>query len=635
MLSYGLESTAPSAGNYYLGKEEGPITDDELSLLMAVPRAAESTPNAVLFRLPLGPDPSFGWVDATCAEVRSIVARLAAVWQSKLLEVLNMPDECPENMLPGPGITICILVEPSYQAIFHLLAFWAIGCTVQFISVAMDPATVDTQLNQSGCKIIMYSGFDDAWINERRIHFHGAMVPLPYEEHASRLVLSQKHQQTKVPPPWPIPRRPTPALILQSSATTGEPKLLRFPLHIYTIGHVYNCRTYLQPILPGRTSKSPYTHPRLVLSPLYWQSFYRSFFVHLTTATPLAFAHIKSIVDLSSSQVIDWAMALDVGAIASVTGLIRQIPVTTLEHHASFFRTLFSFTLSGSAIDFLSHTLERLQIPITNLYGTSELGRLLYSTEPPYTHLRPYADAPQPLVLPISDYAPDGSRHVELWYSSGNSPHLAHYLAHGGIPLELEPFPGYGPHRGELCVNLGDIFQEIPIRDTSKIVYVHIGRHSDQIRLGGSIFGILNAALYESQLRTEIGRCTGRVNGNHWQVDAIQLFGTNMQCTALVIQLCTYGRDPASEPDGSFIQEVYKSIQRLNDRMELGRGKRVHVKKRVLITTSNGAFVHGPGAEVLAGLHVSLSMTHKRTPKRWENVCRFKPWLEKLDFSEP
>jgi hypothetical protein len=191
-----LDKSNSSPEDNHPPKDEDPLTDDELGLLLAVPRAAASTPGATLFRLPLGPDPSFGWVDATCAEVRSIAARLAAIWQSRLLELLNMPDTHLTDILPGPGITICILVEPSYQAIFHLLAFWAIGCTVQFISVAMEPTTIDTQLNQSGCKIVIYSGFDDAWINERRIHFRGVMVPLPHEEHASFLVISEKKQQS-------------------------------------------------------------------------------------------------------------------------------------------------------------------------------------------------------------------------------------------------------------------------------------------------------------------------------------------------------------------------------------------------------------------------------------------------------
>ncbi|CAE6460644.1 unnamed protein product, partial [Rhizoctonia solani] len=357
----------PSTSGVHPGpRDDDPLTDDELALLLAVPRAAEATPNAILLRLPLGPNPSMGWVDATCAEVRSIVAHLAAVWQPRLSEILNMSNESLTIERPrGPEITICLLVEPAFQAIFHLLAFWAIGCTVQFTSVAMEAATIDSQLNQSGCKIILHSGFDDAWINERRAHFHGTIIPLPEEEQACRLVQSEKQEKTEVRYPWPKPRRPTPALILQSSGTTGQPKLLRFPLHIYTIGHAYNCQAYLRSALLGGTSKTPYTHPRLIFAPLYWQSFYRSFFVHLTTATPIAFAYFKSVTAVSPSEVIDWAKALDVGAIASETGSIRQIPAATLEASADFFRGLFSFTMSGSSFNYLSDTFERLRIPAT------------------------------------------------------------------------------------------------------------------------------------------------------------------------------------------------------------------------------------------------------------------------------
>ncbi|KAF8703158.1 hypothetical protein RHS03_06212, partial [Rhizoctonia solani] len=585
-----LASIAPSP------KGDDPLTENELSLSLAIPRAAESSLNSTLFRLPLGSDPSMGSIDATCAEMRSIVAHLAEVWQRRLSS-LSIPDESLDNTPFGPGITTCLLVEPSYEAIFHLLALWGIGCTVQFISVAMEPYIIDSQLDQSGCKVLLHSGFDDAWVKEHEDHFRGAIIQLPDEERASRLV--------HAPPPWPIPRRPTPALILQSSATTRKPKILRFPLHIYTIGHAYNCQTYLQSANTlGGTSKTPYTHPRLVLSPPYWQSFYRSLFVHLTTATPLAFAHVRNVLDLSPNHIIGWARALDAGAIASAAGLIRQIPLATWEAHADLFQSLFSFTISGSSIHYLVPVFECLRILITNLYGTSELGRLLCSTGPPYVHLEPYKDAPPPLVLPISDYAPDGSRHVELWYSAQNSYHLAHYFTYGGVPLELEPFPGDGPHKGEIAVNLGDIFKEIVIGDSSETAYIHVGRHSDQIRLGGEALGHIDAASYENQLMSEINGRITRANDGSWLVDGVQLFGMNMQCTALVIQLRPSESDhrPKNQPSEELIQSLYQSVNRLNDHLKLGRCMRVHVKKRTLIITSDGTFVHRSNAGVLAGL---------------------------------
>ncbi|KAF8676586.1 hypothetical protein RHS04_06443 [Rhizoctonia solani] len=616
-MSLNTSASAPKASPG--PNADDPLTDDELALLLAVPRAAESSPNSTLFRLPLGPDPTMGSIDATCAEVCSIIARLAELWQSRLPELVSTRDQLCANTPLGPGITICILAKPLCGAIFHLLAFWSIGCTIQFVSVAMEPDIIDSQLNQSGCKVVVYSGFDEKWIDERRNHFRRVFIKLPEEEESSWLIRSEKQRPTLAPPPWPTPRRPTPALVLQSSGTTGKPKLL----------------SYLRSKGSGSISKNPHTHPRLVLAPPYWPSFYRSLFVHLTTATPMALPYVKGVDSLSPSRIIGWATALDVGAIAASTGLIRQIPLTAWEAHADFFRSLFDFTISGSSIDYLAPVFERLKIPITNLYGTSELGRLLYSTEPPYSYLQPYKDAPPPLVLPISNYAPDGSRNVELWYSPRNSYHLAHYLIHGGIPLELEPFPGDGPHKGELAMNMGDVFREITIGCSSERAYIHVGRHSDQIRLGGAALGNMNAALYENRLRSEIDNRISQLGSSPWALDAIQLFGNNMQCTSLIIQLCPSSCAPKDGPDEALIQELHQSIEWLNEDLKLSQGKRVNVNKRTLIVTSDGAFAHGPGADSLMCSGLSLSTTHKRTPKRWENVCRFKPWLDDLDFSDP
>ncbi|KAF8703110.1 hypothetical protein RHS03_06209, partial [Rhizoctonia solani] len=624
--------------------DSDPLTDDELALLLAIPRVAESTPGAILFRFPVGHIPSMGWIDVTCAEARSIIAHLAMVWRPRLAKILHQTEYSIPNPPVRLGTTICILVEPDFHSIFHLLAFWAIGCSVQFVSTA-DPSILDSQLTQSGCDLIIYSGFDDAWVIERKLRFDGPIIKLPEEEQAHRLALSEKQREVGTPPAWPIPQRPSPALILQSTGTTGYPKLLRLSLYFHTIGHAYNCRMHLNSISPDRTDKTPHSHPRLLLAPFYWQNFYRTLFVHLTTATPIAFAWFTNILEFSSSQLIDWATMLDVGAIACDAGQICQMPKTTLADHAEFFRGLYSFTLSGAAIgSFLSKSLEELDIRITNIYGMSELGRLLMCTEAPYTQLRPFPDMALPLVRPLTNFGSDGSRHVELWFRVANFAPLAHHQTHKGAPIKLEPFPGDGPHKGEYAFNLGDVFQELTVKSKStsayETVYIHAGRYSDQIRLSGTWVDDMNATSYETHLMSEINSGTACGNPHSWTVSAIQLFGTNMPCTALIVQIHNSTRMPGKPywgetPDEKFIQRLYESIEKVNHDLKLPPGQRIHVGKRTLIVDSDGRFVRGSGAERLAGHCASLSVTHKRSARRWASVCKFKPWLDGLDFSEP
>ncbi|KAF8755542.1 hypothetical protein RHS01_05040 [Rhizoctonia solani] len=468
-----------------------PLTDDELSLLLAIPRAAESTPNSTLFRLPLGPHPSMGFVDATCAEVRSIVARLASTWKTKLSELLRKPDEPGCERSIGPGTTICIMVEPSFHGIFHLLAFWAIGCTIQFVS-AVDPEVGITQLNEYTWR----KGFD------------GAIIQLPEQEQPHRLVQAEKHGQHNTFYPWPTAQRPTPAFILQSSGTTGVPKLLRFSLYFYTIGLANHRQNQFSLARLSRTYKSPYTHPRLVLVPFYWPSFYTYLVITLATGTPMAFAYFMDVLRLTGNKIVD----------------------------------LLSLSFGGSAMDVaLSHTLERLKIPVTNVYGSSELGNILIARKAPYTHLTPLRAKLPPLVRPISEYGPDGSRYVELWVLASSSVHITHHLAYGGVPIKLEPFPGDGPHNGEPAFNLEDIFKEITINNASgsgsKTVYIHAGRRGDQLRLTGLGVADIDAPLYEGLFTSEANARMVQLDGRPWTVDVVELFGTNMPSTSLVIEL--------------------------------------------------------------------------------------------------
>jgi hypothetical protein len=267
----------------------------------------------------------------------------------------------------------------------------------------------------------------------------------------------------------------------------------------------------------------------------------------------------------------------------------------------------------------------------------SELIRQMYASRAPFTHLRPYPDVPPPLVLPVSDPSPDGSRQVQLWHSVSTSPALAHLVAQGGVPLKLEPFPGEGPHHGELAINWGDVFKEVRVasRIGSETVYVHLGRADDQIRLGVSGMANINASAYEFQLRSAIESHLGGRSGtcgDRWILDAVQLFGSNRPCTSLVVQLRPSSQEEGSGLNEDLLQKLCSSVEEVNEKLKLGPRIRVHHGKRMLVLTSDS--VHGPGAERLQGEFPRLMVTHKRTLQRWRNVQTFKPWLEGLDYSE-
>ncbi|KAH7332781.1 hypothetical protein B0J17DRAFT_146027 [Rhizoctonia solani] len=249
---------------------------------------------------------------------------------------------------------------------------------------------------------------------------------------------------------------------------------------------------------------------------------------------------------------------------------------------------------------------------------------MMQSSKPPYTRLRPCHGAPPPLFHPILDYGPDGSRYVELWFAPTTSPVLAHHLAHGGVLVKLEPFPGDGPHKGEPAFNLGDIFQELTIRDEpeseSEIVHVHVGRHTDEARLGLGGFGSVDGALYEATLSSEINARISHSGNPSWAIDGVQLFGNNMSRTALVIQLRLdqdiIGSGGTDSLDELTVCELHKSVEKTNNLLGLAECTRVHTGKRALIISSDGTPLHGSGMERLAGSSIPLSMTDKRSLKR-------------------
>ncbi|KDN47246.1 hypothetical protein RSAG8_03725, partial [Rhizoctonia solani AG-8 WAC10335] len=186
-----IESNAFAASHAYAGpRDDEPLTEKELAILLAIPRAAEKAPNATAFRIPLGIGPSLGWIDVTWSEARSIIAgaRLAATWTIRLSDLILNQD----SSSVGPGMAICLLVQPSVVALFHILAFWALGCTPQFLSLSLDDDTIDLYLNKSGCRVAIYSGISESWVQTKRKVFRGSMIPLPEAEYAHRLAEAER-----------------------------------------------------------------------------------------------------------------------------------------------------------------------------------------------------------------------------------------------------------------------------------------------------------------------------------------------------------------------------------------------------------------------------------------------------------
>lgn len=166
-------------------------------------------------------------------------------------------------------------------------------------------------------------------------------------------------------PPWPEPKRPTPVVIIQSSATTGVPKLFRFSLYYYTINLASKCRNFLMAHPRGSKPKIPLTHPRLLLTPPHWQGFYFPLFLHLATATPIAFVNIPHFTGFSFDHLFAWAEGLDIGAISCSAAVLRAIPTSVLETCVSFLQSLYAVAVSGSTLgDKKSALFEKHKIPI-------------------------------------------------------------------------------------------------------------------------------------------------------------------------------------------------------------------------------------------------------------------------------
>ncbi|KAJ1306401.1 hypothetical protein OPQ81_007406 [Rhizoctonia solani] len=581
-----IPSDQPTTGKIYAGPLNGedPLTESELALLLAIPHWAEKAPDVTMFRLPLGPDPTQGWVDATFGESRSIIARLAVDWKTRLSNV---------------------------------------------VSLSMDDDTIALYLNKSGCQIAVHSGISDAQLEGIRSSWKGTMIRLTEDEHAHQIALNHKQGQTDSTIPWPEPRRPDPALIIHSSGSTGSAKLLPLSSYFITLGlpSPKKLEASQNDIL------TPDPRPILVFSPPYWASFNAALINRLATGHPTAFAHVKDIAKVSSSQFIDWPRSLGAGGSVSAPRFIRDVLVSGSESSIKLLQGMDNIAVGGSVLDESTAALaEKYKLKLINLFGATELGTMMLTTQPPFTHLR-LLPGIFPLILPISGTEPDGSRQVQLWFSPSTSPRVAHLRAKGTIPLKFEPFPGEGPHKGELAVRLDDIFKEVTIG--TRVSYVYLGRSDDLIKLAGRGGWDINASTYETELTSEITSYLASQNNETaaWTVEGIQLFGNNRPCTALVIQLCPVDHDQ-HEIGQDLLECLYNLVKLVNNKLELEPNRRVHPQKRMLVVTSHGK-AYGSGAGSFGEDIPRLLVTHKHTLQRWKNVEAFTSWMDGLDYSEP
>lgn len=65
----------------------------------------------------------------------------------------------------------------------------------------------------------------------------------------------------------------------------------------------------------------------------------------------MAFAHVPRAQELSYEVLLSWGRSFDVGAVVCPAIYFRNMPPRTLEENADFFRSLYSITVSGSAVD--------------------------------------------------------------------------------------------------------------------------------------------------------------------------------------------------------------------------------------------------------------------------------------------
>ncbi|KAG8718168.1 hypothetical protein FRC09_013064 [Ceratobasidium sp. 395] len=628
----------------------GPLSQLELAILLALPRAASKSPDSVLFKIPHSDNPNLGFVDTTCSEAASIVARLAHTWDSRLTETLGAP------LKEKDGVVIAIASEPAVHAWFHHLAFWALGCGVQYFNANFEPGVIDNLLKQGGCSAILCSGDTlEASMRDCAQRLGIPAITLQEEEYANNLAKREKEGTQGAAPPWPTPRRPTPSVVIHSSATTNAPKLLRFPLQYWAMDLEIHLKRRAQAAQSSKPAQPPpdLKTTRLLIYPLFWMTSMKILLLHLVSQTPLALVNKADISKLSGAEILDWAVASKTDHLFTMAPQAREMLRLAFDENgspkdpnwAAALSRLESMAVTGTNVDQeLSDLFVKCNIKATNTFGNSELGGLLSGSRPPYNYLRPTPGAPSPLIMPYDHdtklSTTDGQlthpRTVQFWTLVSTHPHLSHNLVQGNMPVDIEPYPGPGPEHGQPAVKWGDLFHELhvpldsPAADgsTTEVVYVHVGRENDYI--GTSDGRGLSAFEVEAAISQVLETDLQRIDG--WSLDAVQVFGSDRPHTAAVVQL-------RRDEDRTFSTEqvvsvVQKAIVDTNEKLKLPESIRIDAYSRLLIISSAGERI-GPSPTKTEGKATTkpdgtLALTHKRTIQRWKNNQTFGEWLDEV-----
>lgn len=167
----------------------------------------------------------------------------------------------------------------------------------------------------------------------------------------------------------------------------------------------------------------------------------------------------------------------------------------------------------------------------------------------------------------------------------------------------------------------------------TELVYIHLGRADDHIRIS-SYGDDFNASEFEAELRSLL---EPRLAGlGDWRLDTLQVFGSNLPRTALVVQL-----RGEKIPDEALLHSLREGVKSANVKLNLTGPLKVDPYRRMLVVTrdANGSISHGVSYAGAGVINASkwgslwLLQTHKHTLRRWRNVKAVEPWLDGLDWN--
>ncbi|KAG8784629.1 hypothetical protein FRC12_018463 [Ceratobasidium sp. 428] len=410
---------------------------------------------------------------------------------------------------------------------------------------------------------------------------------------------------------------------------------------------------------------------RLLIYPLFWMTSMKISLLHLVSQTPLALVNKADISKLSGAEILDWVVASKTDHLFTMAPQAREMLRLAFDENgspkdhkwAAALSRLESMAVTGTNVDQeLSDMFVKCNIKATvclistvsqnmisfhlpkNTFGNSELGGLLSGSRPPYSYLRPTPGAPPPLIMPydhdtklsMTEGQATHPRTVQFWTLVSTHPHLSHNLVQGNMPVDIEPYPGPGPEHGQPAVKWGDLFHELQVPldspaaegSTTEVVYVHVGRENDYI--GTSDGRGLSAFEVEAAISQALEMDLQRIDG--WDLDAVQVFGSDRSHTAAVVQL-RRDQDKTFSTE-QMISVVQKTIVDTNERLKLPESIRIDAYSRLLIISSTGERI-GPSPTKTEGKATTkpestLALTHKRTIQRWKNNQTFGEWLDEV-----